>query len=129
MTTIGKSTELAGRILLASLFVLSGFGKLTAYAGTQAYMAHAGVPVFLLPLVILLELGGGLAIVLGFHTRLIAIAIAGFSLIAAALFHNNLQDQTQMIMFLKNISIAGGFLLLAVNGAGPFSLDARRGKV
>ncbi len=129
MTTTGKSTELAGRILLASLFLLSGVGKLGAYAGTQAYMASAGVPGFLLPLVLLTEIGGGLAIVLGFQTRLVAILLAGFSIVSALLFHKNLQDQIQMIMFLKNFSIAGGFLLLAARGAGPYSIDARRGNV
>ena len=129
MTTTGKSTELAGRILLAGLFLLSGLGKLGAYAGTQAYMASAGVPGVLLPLVMLTEIGGGLAIVLGFQTRIVAILLAGFSILSALLFHKNMQDQIQMIMFLKNFSIAGGFLLLAAHGAGAYSLDARRGKV
>lgn len=125
MTSIQKFAELGGRILLATLFLLAGLSKLTGYAGTQAYMASAGVPAFLLPLVIALEIGGGLAIVLGFQTRIVAFLLAGFSLVSAVLFHNHFADQIQMIMFLKNVSIAGAFLTLVANGAGPLSLDRR----
>lgn len=127
-TTLHNGTELAGRTLLATLFLLSGFGKLSAYAATQGYMASAGVPGALLPLVIGLELVGSLAIIAGWHTRTVALVLAGFSVVSAAVFHNNFADQVQMIMFLKNLSIAGAFLLLAANGAGPLSIDARRAK-
>ena len=126
MNTLQKSAELAGRILLATLFLLAGVGKLGNYAGTEAYMASAGVPAILLPAVIALEVLGSLAIILGWQTRRIAVLLAGFSLIAAVLFHNHVADQTQMVMFLKNVSIAGAFLLLFANGAGPWSLDHRR---
>jgi putative oxidoreductase len=78
-----------------------------------------------LPLVIALEIGGGLAIIAGWQTRLVSIVLAAFTLAAAAIFHNNLADQTQMIMFMKNIAIAGGFILLAVHGAGGYSWDNR----
>ena len=125
MTSTQNFAELGGRILLATLFLLAGLSKLTAYAGTAAYMASAGVPSFLLPLVIALEIGGGLAIVLGFQTRVVAFLLAGFSLVSAALFHNNFADQIQMIMFLKNVAIAGAFLMLVANGPGPLSLDRR----
>lgn len=121
---------LAGRSLLALIFVLSGAGKLAAYAGTQQYMESAGVPGLLLPLVILAELGGGLALIAGLFTRLSAVALAGFSVVAAVLFHADFADQNQMIHFMKNVSIAGGLLLLAAHGAGAWSLDAllaRRG--
>lgn len=118
--------ELAGRILLALMFLLAGIAKITGYAGTAAYMASAGVPGAILPLVIALEVGGAIAIIIGFQTRLVALALAGFSIIAAALFHSNFADQTQMTMFLKNISVAGGFLILAANGPGALSLDAKR---
>lgn len=118
--------ELLGRILLAMLFLLSGVGKLSAYDATAGYMASAGVPAQMLPLVILAEIGGALAIIAGWQTRIAAIALAGFTLVTAALFHHNVADQMQMIMLLKNVSIAGAFLLLATNGAGRFSLDARR---
>jgi putative oxidoreductase len=125
MTSTQNLAELGGRILLATLFLFAGLGKVTAYAGTAAYMASAGVPAFMLPVVIALEIGGGLVIVLGFQTRVVAFLLAGFSLVSAALFHHNFADQTQMIMFLKNVSIAGAFLLLVANGPGPLSLDRR----
>jgi putative oxidoreductase len=129
MFTLRNATELSGRILLASLFLLSGLGKLTAYAATAGYMASAGIPGALLPLVIATELLGSLAIILGWQTRVVSLLLAGFTLASGVLFHNNFADQMQMIMFLKNISIAGAFLMLAVNGAGALSLDARRVKV
>jgi putative oxidoreductase len=79
----------------------------------------------LLPAVIATEVLGALAIILGWKTRIVAFLLAGFSLLTAIAFHNNLADQTQLIMFFKNLSIAGGFLLLVANGAGPLSLDRR----
>ena len=118
-------TEAAGRVLLALLFLLAGIGKLGAYSATAAYMSSAGVSSALLPAVIVIELGGALAIILGWKTRTVAALLAGFSVLTALTFHNNFADQIQMIMFLKNIAIAGGFLLLIANGAGPLSLDRR----
>ena len=126
---MANAAELAGRALLASLFLLAGLSKLGAYSATAAYMASAGVPGALLPVVIATELLGALAIILGWKTRVAATLLAGFSLLTAFTFHNNFADQTQMIMFLKNVSIAGGFLLLVANGAGPLSLDRRPGLV
>jgi len=126
--TLMNVTEVAGRFLLSLLFLLSGFGKITAYGATAAYMSASGVPSALLPVVIATELLGGLAIVLGWKTRVVAFLLAGFSLLTAITFHRNFADQTQMIMFLKNLSIAGGFLMLVVNGAGPLSLDRRSGQ-
>jgi len=117
--------EVAGRFLLSLLFLLSGLGKVGAYGATAAYMSASGVPGALLPVVIATEVLGGLAIVLGWKTRVVAFLLAGFSLLTAITFHRNLADQTQMIMFFKNLSIAGGFLLLVANGAGPLSLDRR----
>ena len=119
------AADLAGRTLLASLFVISGLGKLAAYAGTAGYMASVGVPGALLPLVIALEVLGGLAIVAGYRTRIVASLLAAFSITSAVLFHSNLGDQIQQIMFLKNIAIAGGFILLAARGAGGWSVDNR----
>lgn len=127
MNTLTKATHLTGRVLLVAIFLLSGLTKISQYAGTQAYMASAGVPGGLLPLVIALEVGGSLAIIAGFFTRPVAVLLAGFSLVSAALFHVNFQDQIQMIMFLKNVSMAGGFLMLAAQGAGDWSLDALLG--
>lgn len=121
-------TELAGRILLALIFFVAGFGKIGGYAATQGYMAAMGVPGALLPLVILTELGGSLLVALGLFTRSAAVALAGFTVLSAILFHANSTDQIQQIMFLKNLAIAGGFLLLVVNGAGKISLDHRFGR-
>jgi putative oxidoreductase len=121
-----KVSQLVARVFLGHIFLLAGVSKIGAYAGTQGYMDAMGVPGALLPLVILLEIAGGLAIIAGWQTRWTAIALAAFSVVAAAIFHNNFGDQMQMILFMKNIAIAGGFLLLAVHGAGAYSIDNRQ---
>ena len=123
-----KYVELGGRILLASLFLLSGLSKLSSYGAMGAYMHSAGVAPSLLPLVIATELLGSLAVIVGWHTRIAAFLLAGFTVLAALFFHTNFGDQIQMIMFLKNVSIAGAFLMLVANGAGSLSLDRRRGR-
>lgn len=115
--------NLAARILMSQIFIVSGIGKITGYAGTQAYMAKAGVPGALLPLVILTELGGGLALLFGFQARWAALALAGFSLLAALLFHLHPGDQMQMINFMKNLAIAGGLLLVVRHGGGAPGID------
>jgi putative oxidoreductase len=120
-----KGTELAGRILLAMLFLLSGLGKIGSYAATAGYMSSVGVPSAVLPLVIATEVGGAISIIVGWKTRVTALLLAGFTLLTAFIFHNNFADQIQMVMFLKNVSIAGAFLLLVANGAGPLSIDRR----
>jgi putative oxidoreductase len=117
-----------GRILISLMFVTSGFSKVSGYAATQGYMEAMGVPGALLPLVIAVELLGGLAVMLGWHTRIAAFLLAGFSLLSALLFHANFGDQMQMIMFMKNISIAGGFLMIVSLGGGAFTLDNRLNK-
>lgn len=121
-----KVSQLVARIFLGHIFLLAGVSKINAYGGTQNYMDAMGVPGMLLPLVILLEIGGGLAIIAGWKTKWTALALAAFSVVAAAIFHNNFGDQVQMILFMKNIAIAGGFMLLASHGAGAYSLDNRR---
>lgn len=113
---------LAARLLAAAIFIVAGYGKVTGYDGTAQYMQAMGVPTGLLPLVILLELGGGIALLLGFQTRLVALALAGFSIISAFIFHTG-ADQMQQIMFLKNFAMAGGLLAFVVFGAGRLSLD------
>jgi putative oxidoreductase len=118
--------QLIGRIMLALIFILAGVGKISDPAGTIGYMQSAGVPGILLWPTIALEIIGGICLVIGYKTRLVAFALAGFSILAAVLFHNNFADQMQMILFLKNISIAGGLLLLAVGGHSAFSIDNRR---
>ena len=119
-------SALAGRVGLSLIFVLSGIAKISAYAGTQQYMAAAGVPGFLLPFVIALEVGGGLAILAGVFTRQAAVALALFSVASALLFHANLADQNQFIHFMKNIAMTGGLLQVVAFGAGAYSLDRRR---
>jgi putative oxidoreductase len=114
-----------GRLLLATIFIMSGLSKIGTYAGTQGYMEAMGVPGGLLPLVIALEVLGGAALVLGFKARLTAFALAGFSVVSAALFHADFTDQMQMMMFMKNITIAGGLLMVVAQGAGAYSLDSR----
>ncbi|SEM52175.1 putative oxidoreductase [Pseudoxanthomonas sp. GM95] len=125
-TALPATFDLAGRVLLVVLFLVSGFGKLAAYSATAGYMASAGVPPVMLPLVIALEIGGSIAIILGWQTRVVAFLLAGFTLLTALLFHTNLGDQMQQLMFMKNLAITGAFLLLVANGAGRFSLDARK---
>jgi putative oxidoreductase len=121
--TLKSMSELVGRFLIAGLFLLSGVGKITTYAATAGYMASVGVPGGMLPLVIATEVLGSLAIILGWQTRIVSFLLAGFTLLTGVLFHANFADQIQMIMFMKNVSIAGAFLLLTVHGAGPLSLD------
>ena len=115
-----------GRILIAAIFLLSGVSKIFGYEATQGYMVAMGVPGALLPFVIAFEIGAALAIIVGFKTRIVALALAGFSIATAVVFHGNLGDQTQFIMFMKNIAIAGGFLFLVASGPGVLALDNRR---
>jgi putative oxidoreductase len=124
--TVYDVGELAGRVLISAIFILSGFSKIGGYEGTQAYMQAMGVPGGLLPVVILTELGGGLLVLAGFQTRLAALALAGFSVLAGVLFHFKPDDQMQMIMLMKNFAIAGGLLFLVAHGAGRFSIDRWR---
>ena len=129
MNKLNPILSQAGRVMIALIFVLSGFGKISAIEGTQGYMEAMGLPGSLIYPTILLEVAAGIAIIVGFQTRYVALALAGFSLLSAFIFHNQLGDQTQFIMFLKNVAIAGGFLFLARNGAGELSVDNRRSAV
>ena len=112
-----------GRPFLSMIFIFSGFTKITGYAATQGYMEAMGVPGMLLPLVIAVELFGGLAILFGFKARLVAILMAGFSVVSALLFHQFWIDESQMNPFMKNIAMAGGFLMIFAHGAGAYSID------
>ncbi len=123
-----NGAEFVGRVLLVVLFLMSGLGKINAYDATAGYMASMGVPGVALPAVIALEVLGAVAIILGFKTRIVAALLAGFTLVTGLVFHNNFADQMQMIMFLKNVSITGAFLMLVANGAGTFSIDAKSAK-
>jgi putative oxidoreductase len=114
--------QLVGRIMLALIFILAGIGKIQDPVGTAGYMQSMGIPAILLWPTIALELLGGLAVAVGFYTRYAAIALALFSVVAALIFHNNFADKMQMIMFLKDISMAGGLLLLATGSKTGLSL-------
>jgi len=122
------SFELAGRILLSVIFLMSGIGKIASYEVTAKYMSVMGVPGSLLPATIVLEVAGAVAIMAGWKTRIAAFLLAGFTLVAAVIFHSNFGDQIQMVMFLKNLAIVGAFLMLMAKGAGRYSLDARAGR-
>ena len=125
---MSKFSDLAARILLSAMFFMAGLSKIGAYAGTQGYMESQGVPGFLLPLVIAVEVIEPVLLVLGWQTRYAAIALAGFTAAAAFMFHLNFADQMQSIMFMKNIAITGGFLLLATHGPSELSLDSKLAK-
>ncbi|MCW8963457.1 MAG: DoxX family protein [Gammaproteobacteria bacterium] len=114
---------LIGRILLAHIFILAGLGKIGAYAATQGYMDTMGVPGALLPAVITLQVGGGIALAAGLFTRYTAWALAAFCVISAIIFHNNFADQAQMILFMKNLAMSGGLMVIAAASAGSISID------
>ena len=118
--------DLVGRVMLGAIFLMAGINKIGGYAGTQAYMESQGVPGMLLPAVIVVEILGPILLVIGWQTRYAALALAGFTVLSALLFHLNFNDQMQSIMFMKNIAIAGGLLLLFARGAGGLSLDAKK---
>lgn len=125
MNALHAPVSLVARIFLAAIFIQAGAGKIPGYAGTQAYMAKMGVPGELLPLVIALEIAGGVAVLIGLYSRLAAVALALFTLAAAVLFHGDVGDRMQMIAFMKNVAITGGLLLLAANGPGRFAVNDR----
>lgn len=119
---------LVARILLAILFIAAGLGKLGNVEGFAGYMASGGVPGFLAWPVILLEILGGIAVLVGFQTRIAALVLGAFCVITGVLYHFDPADQMQMTNLFKNLGLAGGFLLLALNGAGALSLDAKMGR-
>jgi putative oxidoreductase len=134
-TTLQNPLSLVGRLLLAALFLPAGIGKLIGFAGTVGYISSKGLP---LPevgaaIAVVVEVLGGLALILGFGTRLAAIVLAFFTLAATVCFHNFWavpaeQQMVQQLMFMKNIAVTGGLLTLAAWGAGAWSLDAKRGR-
>lgn len=130
---LNKPLSLVGRVLLALLFVPAGISKISGFAGTVGYIGSVGLPAPTLAAIIaiVLEVGGGLAILFGFGTRLAALALAVFTLVASFFFHaywGAPADQAfvQQLMFFKNIAVVGGLLMLAANGAGSWSIDNRR---
>ncbi|MBS9719484.1 DoxX family protein [Tianweitania sp. BSSL-BM11] len=123
-----STVVLIGRILLSIIFILSGFSKLTALSGTAGYFGSMGIPAPMVVAVLvgLLELLGGLAVLIGFRTREAAFALAIFSVASAFVAHMDWSDMMQMINFQKNLAMAGGLLVLGAYGAGSISVDARR---
>lgn len=122
---IANAASLLGRIMISAIFIWAGYGKLTGYAGTVAYMGKMGVPSALAPLVVLTELGGGLLMLVGYHTRIVAFLLAGFCVISGLIFHLHAGDANNMIHFWKNVAMAGGFLAFVAHGAGAWSIDGR----
>ena len=120
------AAALAGRVLISLIFIMGGASKIAGYAGTAGYMEKMGVPGILLPLVIATELGGGLLILVGWQTRIVAFLLAGFTLLTGLLFHLTIGDAANMINFWKNVAITGGFLSIMANGAGGWSVDGWR---
>jgi putative oxidoreductase len=122
-----RFAPLLGRILIASLFVPAGFGKLTGFQGAVGYAASAGMPMppVAIAAAIAIELGGGLLLLIGWKARWAAAAMAVFSIVAALFFHNDFADTNMQIHFFKNMAIAGGLLNFVYFGAGPFSVDNR----
>lgn len=118
-------TATGGRLLLAAIFVASSLSKLADPSGTAAYIGSVGLPLPTLAAwgAIVVELVGGIALVIGFRARIMALVLALFSVATAVLFHANFADQTQTIMFMKNIAIAGGLLQVVAFGAGRLSID------
>jgi len=132
MRTLNRTIPLLARLLLALIFIASGFSKIPGWHDTAALMASKGIPFVPLSLAaaIGVEIGGGVSVLLGFKTRVGAAALVVFLIPTTLIFHNfwaleGMDRQINMIMFMKNLAIIGGLLLLAVFGAGPLSLDSR----
>ncbi len=128
-----NALDLAGRLLLVALFLPAGIGKLTGFAGTVGYISSVGLPLpsVAAALAAVVEIGGALALLFGFGTRIAALALAGFTLVASFFFHAYWavpadQAFVQQLMFFKNIAVTGGLLVLAAHGAAGWSMDARR---
>jgi putative oxidoreductase len=119
---------LAARVLLGLLFVVAGLGKLGDVAGFGGYMATAGIPAVLAWPVVLFEIAAGAALIAGLQTRVTAIALAAFCVASGLLYHFDLADQMQTTQLLKNLALAGGYIVIAVTGPGALSLDARMGR-
>ena len=115
--------DLIGRILISALFLLNGIFKINNYDGTTGWMESFGMPGILIIPAIILEIAGPILIIIGYKTKLAAGLLSIFCIATAVIFHNDFSDQMQFTSFLKNIALAGGFLLIVVNGAKDFSLD------
>ena len=117
-----------GRVLIANIFLLDGINKISYYEGVAEWMFLKGVPEFLLPLVILFEIFGALAIIVGWQVKLFSLLFFVFCILTAIIFHRDFSNNMDKVIFMKNMSMAGGFLFLFLHGAGKFSLDSFRSK-
>ena len=126
MPLLSRWIDLPIRLLLASIFLVSGLGKLAAVATTQAYMTAFGIPAVLVWPAAIFEIGSGLLLVAGFKLRPLGLVLAVWCVLTALIFHTHLADQNQLVNFLKNLVMAGGFLLLARTGAPGLGIDGRR---
>jgi len=128
-TTNASYVAALGRLLIALLFLFAGVGKIFAPAATQGYIASVGLPAPLIAylIAVVVEVGGGALLLIGWQTRPVAAVLAIFTLATALGFHHNFGDQNQLVHFLKNVAIIGGLLQVVAFGAGAFSLDGRRG--
>jgi len=131
VTRLGGIEEIclmSARGMMGLFFIYFGLDKFVHYADTSIYMSAFSVPELFLPVVILLEVGGGIALLIGWRLKMIAGLLAAFTILAALLFHSDFSEQVQTILFMKNIAIAAGLLLFVVLGAGRLSLDAQKPK-
>ena len=115
--------DILGRIFLSAIFLIEGVSKIFNYEGTTSYMENYGVPTFLYIPAIIIEILFPLLVVIGYQTKLSALILAVFSILLAIIFHTDFDNQMQMISFLKNFAIAGGFIVIFVNGPGAWSID------
>ena len=117
--------ELIGRIFISLVFLIAGFGKIFSYENTIDYMESFGVPGYLLIPAIIVEILFPLLVIIGYKTKFSALILALFSLLLALVFHTDFSNQMQLMSFLKNLALSGGFLIVFINGAGKFSIDQR----
>mgnify|MGYP001170927446 FL=1 len=118
-----KIFDLIGRFLISGIFLLSGFNKIVNYNGTIGWMESFGIPGLLLIPAIILEILAPILIIIGYQTKIAAGALSLFCIATAFIFHNDFSEQMQLIAFMKNLALAGGFLFLVVNGAKGYCLD------
>lgn len=123
MQALSSYGPLVGRILIGLLFLIAGVGKTGDVAGFSGYLASGGLPAFLAWPAVIFEIAVGLLLIIGYQTRIVALATAAFCVVAGALYHFVPADQMQMAMFLKNLAIAGGLLMFAIHGPGRFAID------
>ena len=121
---INNASTLVGRALIAIVFIMSGYSKIGAYEGFQGHMESVGVPSFLLPAVIAFELLAGIAVLVGYQTKIAALLLGGFTFLSAVIFHSDFGQQMQMILFMKNLAISGAFLLLFIHGPGQWAINS-----